>query len=113
VSAGSAYFCLWLSPSHDHSATGRIRLVEKSSYFIGNRTSFLPACSIAPQSTALPEFFSNIALITVVLNLFVRRICSVFLAVTYAKAVSCMDVLSRETTTEVVLKRPRDTNLGT
>jgi hypothetical protein len=33
----------------------RIRLIEKSSYLIGNRTSAFPACSIVPQPTSLPR----------------------------------------------------------
>jgi hypothetical protein len=42
------HFCLRLSRCKAHSAAGRIRPTEKSNYLIGNVTSDLPACSIAP-----------------------------------------------------------------
>jgi hypothetical protein len=32
---------------------GRIKLIEKSNNFVGNRTRDLPACSIVPQRTTL------------------------------------------------------------
>jgi hypothetical protein len=39
-------FCYRLSRNEGHSATGRIRQIEKSNDLIGNRTRGLPACSI-------------------------------------------------------------------
>jgi hypothetical protein len=38
-----------------YSETGRIRSIEKSSDFIGNRTYDLPACCIVSQPTTLPR----------------------------------------------------------
>jgi hypothetical protein len=49
------YFSYRLSRPQGHSAAGRIRLIEKSNYLIGNRTRDLPACSIVPQPTTLPR----------------------------------------------------------
>jgi hypothetical protein len=43
-----------LSRPHGHSATGRIRSIEKSNG-IGNRTRDHPDCSIVPQPTTLPR----------------------------------------------------------
>jgi hypothetical protein len=34
---------------------GRIRSIEKSNDFIGNRTRVLPACSIVSQANTLPR----------------------------------------------------------
>jgi hypothetical protein len=42
----------FLSRPQDHGAAGRIRLIEKSSDLIGNRTRDLSACSIVPQPRA-------------------------------------------------------------
>jgi hypothetical protein len=42
---------LRLSRAQDYSAAGRIRSIEKSNDFIGNRTRDLPAYSIVPEST--------------------------------------------------------------
>jgi hypothetical protein len=36
-------------------AAGRIRSIEKMNNGIGNRTRYLPACSIVSQSTMLPR----------------------------------------------------------
>jgi hypothetical protein len=44
----------WVDPQ-DHSAAGRIRSIEKSNTFIGNRTRYLPVCSIVPQPNTLPR----------------------------------------------------------
>jgi hypothetical protein len=38
-----------------HSATERIRPIEKSSILIRKQTYKLPACSIVPQQTMLPR----------------------------------------------------------
>jgi hypothetical protein len=42
-----------LSQPQGHSAAGRMKSIEKSKYFIFNRTRDLPACSIVPQPTTL------------------------------------------------------------
>jgi hypothetical protein len=42
-----------VSQPQGHSSAGRIRLTEKSSDFMGNRTRDLPACNIVPQPTTL------------------------------------------------------------
>jgi hypothetical protein len=47
--------CQRLSQPQGHSAAGRMRSIEKISDLTGNRTCNLPACSIVPQSTALPR----------------------------------------------------------
>jgi hypothetical protein len=44
-----------LSQPQGHSVAGRIRSIEKSNHFIGNRTRDLSACSIVPQPTTLPR----------------------------------------------------------
>jgi hypothetical protein len=44
-------FLLEAEWTQGHSAVGRIRSIEKSNDFIGNRTCGLPACSIVPQPT--------------------------------------------------------------
>jgi hypothetical protein len=46
-------FLLEAESTSGHSAAGRIRLIEKSSGFIGNRTRDLHACSTVPQPTTL------------------------------------------------------------
>jgi hypothetical protein len=38
-----------------HSVAGRIRSIEKSNDLFGNQTCDLPACSIRPQPTTLPQ----------------------------------------------------------
>jgi hypothetical protein len=45
-----------------HSADGRITLIEKSNYLIGNRTHGLPACSIVLEAATLPRTSSVIML---------------------------------------------------
>jgi hypothetical protein len=40
-------------PAQDCGAVGRIRPIEKSNDFAGNRTCDLPACSIVSQPTIL------------------------------------------------------------
>jgi hypothetical protein len=47
----STHFCKRLSRTQGHSATGRIRSIEKSNGLIGNRTRDIPTCSIVPQPT--------------------------------------------------------------
>jgi hypothetical protein len=47
------HFYYTLSRPQGHSATRRIRSIEKSNDTIGNRTRDLPACSIVPQPTTL------------------------------------------------------------
>jgi hypothetical protein len=49
------HFYQRLSRSQGHSATARIRSIEKSSGLIGNRIRDLPVCSIVPQPTTLPR----------------------------------------------------------
>jgi hypothetical protein len=44
------HFCYRLSRPQGHSATGRIRSIEKI-HLIGTRTRDLPVCSIVPQPT--------------------------------------------------------------
>jgi hypothetical protein len=44
----------WVDPE-GHSAAGRIRSIEKSNDFIGNRARELPVCSMVPQPTTLPR----------------------------------------------------------
>jgi hypothetical protein len=44
----------WVDPQ-GHIAAWRIRSIEESNDFIGNRTRDLPACSIMPQPTTLPR----------------------------------------------------------
>jgi hypothetical protein len=55
--------CKTLSgPPQVHSASGRIRSIEKSNYLIGNRTSDLLVGNIVPQPTALPSAYKLIYL---------------------------------------------------
>jgi hypothetical protein len=49
------HFCKRLSFPQGHSATGRIRSIEKSNDLIGNRTHDLTACSVVPQRNTLPR----------------------------------------------------------
>jgi hypothetical protein len=49
------HFCRILSRPQGHSAAGRIRSIEKSNDFVGNRNHGLPAHSIVPQRTTLPR----------------------------------------------------------
>jgi hypothetical protein len=49
------HLCYRFSRPQGHSAAGRIRSVEKSNDFSGNRTRDVPACSIAPRPTTLPR----------------------------------------------------------
>ena len=42
------HFYSRLSPTQDHSATGRIMSLKNSNDTIGNRTRDLPVCSVAP-----------------------------------------------------------------
>ena len=49
------HFCYRLSQSQGHSAAGRIMAMKNSSDTTGNGTCDIPACSIVPQSTALPR----------------------------------------------------------
>jgi hypothetical protein len=44
----------WVNP-RCHSASGKVRSIEKSNDLIGLRTHDLPACSIVPQPTTLPR----------------------------------------------------------
>jgi hypothetical protein len=46
-------FCYRLSGPQVHSATGRIRSIEKSNDFIRSQTQVLPACNTVPQPTTL------------------------------------------------------------
>jgi hypothetical protein len=46
-------FLLEAASTHVHSATGRIRSIEKSSDLIGNLTRYLPCCNIVLQPTTL------------------------------------------------------------
>jgi hypothetical protein len=48
-------FMLGAESTQGYSATGRIRLVEKSSDLVGNQTRELAACSIVPQTNTLPR----------------------------------------------------------
>jgi hypothetical protein len=50
-----SHFCQRLSRPQDHSVTGRIMSMKKSSYTIGNRTSDIPVCSTVPQPTTPPR----------------------------------------------------------
>jgi hypothetical protein len=50
-----AHFCYRLSRPQDHSAAQNIRLKDKSSDLIRNRTRDLVAYSIVPQPTTLPR----------------------------------------------------------
>jgi hypothetical protein len=50
-----SHFCYRLSRPQDHSAAGRIRLIEKSNYLIWKGTRDQPACSIMLQPTTLPR----------------------------------------------------------
>jgi hypothetical protein len=43
------HLCQRLSRPQDHSAAGRIRLIEKSNDLIGNRTRDLPACNVVTK----------------------------------------------------------------
>jgi hypothetical protein len=43
------HFCQRLSWPQGHSVAGRIRSIEKSNDLFGNRTRYLPACSIMHQ----------------------------------------------------------------
>jgi hypothetical protein len=47
------HFCYRLSRPQGHSSAGRIRPIRKSNDLIGNRTRYLPACSIVPQQSML------------------------------------------------------------
>jgi hypothetical protein len=49
------HFCQRLSGPQGHSASGRIRSIEKSNNLIGNRTRDLPVCNIELQPTTLPR----------------------------------------------------------
>jgi hypothetical protein len=44
-----------LSWSQGYSAAGRVRSIEISIDLIGNRTRYLPTCSIVPQTITLPR----------------------------------------------------------
>jgi hypothetical protein len=44
---------VWTTWAPGHTATGRIRSIEKSNDLMGNRTRYLPAYSIVPQPTTL------------------------------------------------------------
>jgi hypothetical protein len=46
----ATHFCYRLSRPEGHNAARKIRLIEKFSDLIGNRTRDLPVCSIVPQS---------------------------------------------------------------
>jgi hypothetical protein len=48
-------FCQSLNQPQGRSATGMIRLIEKSNDLIGNRISDFPICSIMPHPTMLPH----------------------------------------------------------
>jgi hypothetical protein len=54
------HFCQRLSRPQGHSATGRIRSIEKSSDLTGIRTHDHSACSIVPQPTMLPRAPQNL-----------------------------------------------------
>jgi hypothetical protein len=54
------HFCQRLSRPQGHSVAGRIRSIEKSNGFTGNRTHNLPACSIMPQPTMLLHALNHI-----------------------------------------------------
>jgi hypothetical protein len=47
------HFCSIPSRPQVRSVAGRIRTIEQSNDFLGNRTHDLPACSIVPQPTTL------------------------------------------------------------
>jgi hypothetical protein len=44
-----------LTRPQGHSAARGIMSIEKSSYLVGNRTRYFPACSVVPQTTTLPR----------------------------------------------------------
>jgi hypothetical protein len=46
-----------LSLPQGYNATERIRTIEESSGFIGNRISYLPACCVVPQPTTIPRLW--------------------------------------------------------
>jgi hypothetical protein len=52
------HYCQRLSRPQGHSATGKITSIEKSNDLIGNRTRYLPACSIQPHGLIIILFHS-------------------------------------------------------
>jgi hypothetical protein len=66
------HFCQRLSRHQGHSASGRIKSIEKSND-IGNRPHDLPACSIVSQPTTLPR--AALLLLLLLLLLFSNKHC--------------------------------------
>jgi hypothetical protein len=66
------HFCFRLIRPQGYSAAGRIRLIEKPSDLIGNRTLDLLACSIVPQPTTLPRGPSDYGTVTVLIRIYVK-----------------------------------------
>jgi hypothetical protein len=79
----STHFCLRLSRPHGHIAAGSIRLNEKSSNLIANRTCNLAACSIVLRPTTLPRApsyilsYSDTAAVSSVIATDCNRLCNI------------------------------------